>query len=47
MKKIISGSLAVALVALCGCVNIAQNNSMDQEYIDLIKNWKNPKSKRR
>ena len=42
MKKIISGSLAAALVALCGCTNITEHNSMDQEYIDLIKNWKNP-----
>ena len=43
MKKIISGSLVVALVALCSCTNITEHNSMDQEYIDLIKNWKNPK----
>ena len=41
--KIISGSLAAALFVLCGCANIAENNSTEQEYIDLIKNWKNPK----
>ena len=42
MKKTINGCFAVALVALCGCANITENNSMEQEYIDLIKNWKNP-----
>ena len=43
MKKFINGSLAVAFVALCGCANITENNSMEQEYINVIKNWKNPK----
>ena len=44
MKKIVSGSWAAALVLLCGCASVEKNNSMTQEYIDIIKNWKNPKT---
>ena len=65
IKKIINGCLIVSAIAVYGCANIAENNSVnlkeaseqkplcgtdmagnksvDQEYIDLIKNWKNPK----
>ena len=43
MKKIINGCFVGLLIICCGCTNIAENNSMDQEYIDLIKNWENPK----
>ena len=43
MKKNVQGALAVFAAVLCGCTNITEHNSMDQEYIDLIKNWKNPK----
>ena len=43
MKKITLFCFAGALVAIYGSTNIAANDSMDQEYIDLIKNWENPK----
>lgn len=43
MKKITLFYFAGALATICGCANTTANNSMAQEYIDLIKNWKNPK----
>ena len=43
MKKITLFCFSGALAVICGCANITENNSMAQEYIDLIKNWKNPK----
>ena len=43
MKKIINGSLAVALIAFCGCAGNVETEPMEQDYIDLIKNCENPK----
>ena len=42
MKKITLCCFAGVFVTICSCTNIKENSSMDQEYIDLIKNWKNP-----
>ena len=43
MKKITLFCFAGALATICGYANTTENNSMAQEYIDLVKNWKNPK----
>lgn len=42
MKKITLCCFTGVFVTICSCTNIKENSSMDQEYIDLIKNWKNP-----
>ena len=43
MKKIISSGMVGVLFSLCGCVNVSENDSVDTEYVEIIKNWKNPK----
>ena len=43
MKKITLFCFAGALATICGYANTTENNSMAQEYINLIKNWKYPK----
>ena len=40
MKKIVNGCLIGSLIACLGCVNAEENKSIADDYIDLIKNYK-------
>jgi hypothetical protein len=46
MKKFISACVGGSLFLLCGCAHVENSTekelSMAQEYIELIKDWKNP-----
>ena len=42
MKKYVLGCFAGVLVTICGCAHVAENNSLEHEYINMIKTWDNP-----